>query len=157
MKFARILVRSALFFGLGSCLFSCSGPAGGADPNPSLPPIIQSGFTMLTKGGVDLALDVWRKGGLMEAENKPAVQSAYFKRLDRALGNYRSWEPVELKKISPSSMILYLSMNFDRGAVYARFVLYRTAKDWVVQNMDFSTKPEAIMPWLAFEASGSAE
>ena len=48
-------------------------------------------------------------------------------------------------------MIFYLSMIFDCGVVYASFLVYRAEKDWVVQNMDFNTKPEAIMPWLAFE------
>jgi len=42
-------------------------------------------------------------------------------------------------------------MIFERGIVYARFLVCRADKDWVVQTMDFNTKPEAIMPWLTFE------
>jgi hypothetical protein len=46
--------------------------------------------------------------------------------------------------------VIYLSINYERGAVFARFLLYR-AQDWVVQSMDFNYRPEALMPWLAME------
>jgi hypothetical protein len=48
-------------------------------------------------------------------------------------------------------------VNFEQAAVYGRFLLYRADKGWVVQNMDFSPKPEAIMPWLAFEGGTYGE
>ena len=67
------------------------------------------------------------------------------------LGNYRSHELIHSKAISRASQIVYLSINFERGVVYGRFLVYRADKDWVVQNMDFSERPETIMPWLAFE------
>jgi hypothetical protein len=48
-------------------------------------------------------------------------------------------------------------MNFERSAIYARFMLYRNDKAWVLQNMDFNPRPEAIMPWLAFEGTNYSE
>ena len=83
---------------------------------------------------------------------------AYFRRIDRLLGNYQNFEAIDAKPIGKTSQIVYLSMNFERGAVFAKFTLYRTAKDgWVVQHMDFNTRPEAIMPWLAVSESAPAE
>lgn len=122
----------------------------GADSTPSVPPVIQAGFTSWAKGGVVLAFDAWQKGGFMAGDRKIAAQSNYFKRLDRAIGSYKSYELIETKEIGLSSEIVYLAVNFEQGGVYARFLLYRTDKGWIVQDMDFSTKPEAIMPWLAF-------
>ena len=69
----------------------------------------------------------------------------------RPLGNYKSYELIETKGIGQTSRTVYLSMIFERGIVYARFLVCRADKDWVVQDMDFNTKPEAIMPWLTFE------
>ncbi len=128
-----------------------------AAANPSVPAVVQDGFAAWGKGGSILAFDTWPKGGLLEESRKAASQCDYFKRLDRALGNYRSYELVESKAIGSSSQILYLAMSFERGAVYARFLVYRTEKGWVVQDMDFSTKPETIMPWLAFQPVNYAE
>lgn len=47
-----------------------------------------------------------------------------------------------------STRIVYLSLNFERGAVFASFQVYKAGKGWVVQDMDFNTKPGTIMPWL---------
>ena len=87
----------------------------------------------------------------MEGSNKAAGQAQYLRNLNQALGNYKSHEMLESKGVGRSSQVIYLSINFDRGVVYGRFLMYRAEKDWVVQNMDFSHRPEAIMPWLAFE------
>ena len=66
-------------------------------------------------------------------------------------------EPVEQKAIGKRSQIVYLAVNFERGVVFAKFLLYRTDKNWVVQNLYFDTRPEAIMPWLATEGTKNAE
>ena len=58
---------------------------------------------------------------------------------------------IQTKRISQNATVLYLCINFDHAVMFGRFMMYRTDKDWVVQNMDFSPRPEAMMPWLAFE------
>ena len=123
-----------------------------ADTRSSLPSILETGFSLFTKGGADPALDAWRKGGLAENDSRANAQVAFFRQLDSAIGNYRSHEVIDTKRIGSSSQIFYVGINFERGTVFGRFLLYRTEKDWVVQSMDFSTRPEAIMPGLALEA-----
>ena len=44
-------------------------------------------------------------------------------------------------------------MSFSRGALYASFLIYKADKEWVVQNMEFNTKPEVVMPWLVLEGT----
>ncbi len=143
-----ILIYTVLW---GSILALLHPAAAGASPAP--PPVIETGFAAWAKSGPDLALNAWQKGGLLEGDNKVAGQSRYFRQLDRTLGNYRSYEPIDAKSVGQNSQVVYVSINFEHGAVYARFHLYRAEKNWVVQNMDFSTKPETIMPWLAFEGT----
>jgi hypothetical protein len=76
-------------------------------------------------------------------------EASRFKETVRSLRNYRSLEVIEVKEIGKTSKILYLAMNFERGVLYGRFLLWKSDRDWVVQHIDFSTKPEVIMPWLA--------
>ena len=104
-----------------------------------------------------MALDAWQKGGLIEGDRKVLVEANYFKRINPAIGGFKSYELVEVQKIAQSSQIIYLTINFERAAVYARFLLYRTDQDWVVQNMDFNAKPEAIIPWTALPAGSAAD
>ncbi len=155
MKITTLTLCSALTIAgsitSGLLLWPPRASAVGSSNSP-LPAVIEAGFDTWTKGvGVEVILSTWQRGGLMEGSNKVGAQASYFRTLSQALGNYRSHEVVLSKAIGRSSQVLYLSINFERGAVYGRFLLYRTDKDWVVQNMDFNARPEAIMPWLAFE------
>ena len=157
MNCIRVMLRSNLALAMGCLGMLWLTQAVAAGANSSVPPVIQDGFAGWTKGGALFAFDAWQKGGFLEDSRKAASQSSYFRRLDQALGNYKSYDLVETKAIGPSSQILYLSINFERGAVYARFLVYRTDKAWVVQDMDFTTKPEAIMPWVAFQGVNYSE
>jgi hypothetical protein len=153
-----LLVRALFAVCIESCCLLSPFPSSGADSNQSLPPIIEAGFQSWTKGGgVDAILNGWQRGGLMEGSNKAATQARYFREFSSTLGNYKSYEAIQSKAISQASQVIYLSINFERGVVYGRFLLYRTDKGWVVQNMDFSERPEAIMPWLAVQSGSSNE
>src|SRR5580700_5480598 len=121
-----------------------------AADNTPIPSIIQNGFKSWAARDASYAFDVWKKGGLLETDVKPAQLARYFGQVDNIVGKYKSYETVETKTISASSRIIYLSINFEQAAVYARFLVYQKDSGWVIQNMDFSPKPEAIMPWLAF-------
>jgi hypothetical protein len=154
MKISRLMFRSVLLLlGLGCCcLLPLSHARGAAGASVPVPNIIQNGFSLWAKNRqASWAFDAWKIGGLMERDNKPDTLSRYFSRIDLALGAYKSYEVIETKRISQNSGVIYLSVNFDRAVMFGRFLMYQTDKDWVVQNMDFSPKPEAMMPWLAFE------
>lgn len=157
MNISKLMARSALVIVVACCCVLPQFQAGAADSNAQAPAIIQDGFSLWAKKGVSYAFDAWKIGGLMEDDAKPGSLSRYFGRMDRAVGNFKTYEVIETKRINSSSQIIYLSLNFERAAVYGRFLLYRTDKDWVVQNMDFSPKPEAIMPWLAFAGGAYGE
>ena len=152
MKIIRYRCLSGLLALLGAGFLLLSPLAGGAASSQPLPAVLEAGFVSWTKGGgIDAILMGWQRGGLMEGSGKASAQARIFRNLSSVLGTYRSHETIQTKEISRSSQVIYLSINFERGAVYGRFLMYRTDKDWVVQNMDFSERPEAIMPWLAYE------
>jgi hypothetical protein len=150
-------IRSILALSFGCYWLASLVPAIAADANTSIPPIIQAGFALWPKGGAPMALDAWQKGGLIEGDRKVVAEANYFKRVNPAIGGFKSYELVAVQKIAQSSQIIYLSINFERAVVYARFLLYRPDQDWVVQNMDFSAKPEALIPWAALPAGSSAD
>lgn len=155
MNITRGTLRLGLLFTL--VVGGLALPAANADgADTTVPAIIQDGFKIWAAKDASYAFDVWKKGGLLETDAKPAKLARYFGQMDRLLGNYRSYEIVQSKSISGSSRIIYLSINFEHAAAYGRFHVYQTDKGWVVQNMDFSTRPEAVMPWLAFAAEDTA-
>jgi hypothetical protein len=115
------------------------------------PSIIQKGVAEYERSGAILAFNAWERGGLLEGENGTPGKLRAFKETTDALRSYLSAEKILTKPIGKSSQIVYAALNFKRGAVYMKFWLYRGESDWVVQNFVFSTRPEALMPWLAME------
>jgi len=155
MNIAKSMLRSALLIGVAG--FFTLPLAVASDPPAQIPAIVQKGFALWAeKNAASWAFDAWKIGGLLEGDSKPATLSAYFGRLDQTIGNYKSYEAIDVKPVGRASEILYASIQFEHAAIYGRFLLYRTDKNWVIQNMDFSAKPEAIMPWLAFNGENYA-
>lgn len=158
MKLGMIGNRQVLMACMGGALFLLALKAPTAVADSNLPAVVESGFEAWAKGGaVDAILMSWERGGLLEGSNKASNQARYMRNLSSALGTYKSHELIQGKPISGTSKVLYIAINFQRGVVYARFLVYRAERDWVVQNMDFSERPEAIMPWLAFAGDQSQQ
>jgi len=142
---------SALVFGLTLGCLQSGVRAVAAEPDSPIPPVIQGGFEFFQKQRPEQGVDAWKEGGLVGEEFKSGSRALYFRQAERTLGKYVAYEWVATRMIGKSSKIVYLAINYEHGAVYARFLVYRTEKDWVVQSMNFNTRPEALMPWLAFE------
>jgi hypothetical protein len=157
MNFKNFIVRTLLVLGMVCACWPLILRTRAAEAAPPLPPIIEAGFAVWTKGAaMDGVFNVWQKGGVLEGDSKGAGQANYLRTVIQLAGNYVSHDVLQTKLIGRSSKVIYMEIEFDRAAVYARFLVYRTEKGWVVQSMDFSTRPEALMPWLAIEGDRNA-
>ena len=124
-----------------------------AESTGALPAIIQNGLATYASAGAGPAFDTWRLGGTLETDQRPDVLSDRFARTVKPLGNHVSDDLIQTREISPSSKFVYLEMNFQRGVVYMGFLVFRGEKDWKVQNIEFNTKPDAVMPWLVMQSA----
>jgi hypothetical protein len=50
------------------------------------------------------------------------------------------------REISSRVRILYVTMNYDAGPLFGRFVFYRTARGWIVTSFDFNLDDSKILP-----------
>ena len=105
---------------------------------------------------MDGVFNVWQKGGVLEGDSKGAGQANYLRTVIQMAGNYVSHDVLQTKPIGRASRVIYLEIDFERAVVYARFLVYRTEKGWVVQSMDFSTRRVPLTPWLAIEGDRNA-
>ena len=39
-----------------------------------------------------------------------------------------------------------MEIDFEKGPLFAKFVVYRAAEDWVLVTFTFNTKEELILP-----------
>jgi hypothetical protein len=151
MKIIKFKTAYVLTVGLGLCCVLFCARVSAAESDSAIPSVIRSGFEFFQKQRPEQGVDAWKEGGLVGEEFKSGSHAIYFRQAERTLGKYVSYEWVTTKMVGKSSKVIYLAINYEHGAVYARFLVYRTEKDWVVQSMNFNTRPEALMPWLAFE------
>ncbi|MDB6039568.1 MAG: hypothetical protein JWM99_3409 [Verrucomicrobiales bacterium] len=139
-----------------ACFFAVSQTATAQSDIP-MPDVIKKGLALYEKGGVIVAFDSWQRGGMLENDSAGAAKLRAFKEMTTAIGNYKSSDVVRVRQISNHSRLVYFAMNFNRGVIYAKFLIYQTESDWNVQNMVFGSRPETIMPWLALESENEGQ
>ncbi len=148
MKTSKPIVRCMLAF---TCLF-LAFQAGADDASPRVPSVLQDGFNVWTKKGSSYAFDVWKIGGILEDDSKPSVLSQYFSRMDRTIGNFKSFEVIDTKRVNQTSQIIYLSVNFERAAIYGKVSALPDRQRTGSCRKHGLPAPSrrALMPWLAF-------
>jgi len=152
MKTFKTVALSASILTLALVCLPPMFRARAAETESPIPPVIQSGFPFFEKQHPEQALDAWKAGGLVGQLFPLVANGNYFKQAERTLGKYNSYEWIATKTIGPSSKVIYLSINYAHGAIFARFLVYHGESSWVVQSMNFDTRPETLMPWLTYEA-----
>lgn len=64
-------------------------------------------------------------------------------------GNYQSFEPLLAPQtLTPRIRIYYLALDFEKGPLFAKFVVYRTASGWILTTFNFNVSEDAILPAL---------
>jgi hypothetical protein len=116
---------------LASLLFAVE-PVQAAAPTEPVPPIIQSGFDAYAKGGAEAAVTAWTKGSYAENDKATASSAETFKQVERYTGKYKSFELLDTKEIGTNSKFVFCEMDFERGALFVRFLLYRTDEGWTI-------------------------
>ena len=115
----------------------------------AMPPVILDGLKAYKKSGPEAAIKAWIKGGPMEKKEKESLQyGASFKEIEEYYGSYQTHHLISTKEITPVSQFIILSMDFERGPIFARFLAYKGEKGWLLVSFDFNTKPELILPAL---------
>ena len=61
-------------------------------------------------------------------------------------GTYRAFEIVSTKDLSPKTRVIYLVLDFEKGPLFAKFVVYRSGQAWILAYFNFNTKEELVFP-----------
>lgn len=111
-----------------------------------LPAIIISGLDAYTLEGAEAAVKAWIKGGPNESDPNILTIVDTFKEVESRYGLYTGHEVISIKILTPSSKLVYLQMNYEKGPFFCRFLSYRHAGTWVVSGrLAFDTDPQKIM------------
>ncbi len=121
------------------------------DPNQkrsveNLPTVIVYGLDAYRDKGPDEAVRAWIKGSPLEGSKDALSQSNNLRQVQDYYGAYRTFEVIGSRDISPRTRVLYLVLDYEKGPLFARFVVYRSDDGWILTSFNFNTKQEAILP-----------
>ncbi|HEX4004856.1 MAG TPA: hypothetical protein VHX60_01650 [Acidobacteriaceae bacterium] len=136
--------RFALLFCLAALLVA---PGFAQDANTPVPKILIAGFDAYKMGGPGEALRAWLRGSPNEAGPEATAQFAVLRSAQELYGPYRGFEVVAARQVSPSTRIVYMTVDYDKGPLFAKFLLYRAEpQGWIVTNLLFSTNDTEVLP-----------
>jgi hypothetical protein len=113
-----------------------------------VPKIIQFGLDTYKSEGPEAAVRAWVKGGPFEGSKDSFSQISVLRQIQQSYGSYSGFEVIRIQDVSASVRLIYLTLNFEKGPVFGRFVVYRSQQGSVLTAINFSAKPEEIVPNL---------
>lgn len=113
-----------------------------------LPPVILSGLQGYKDKGPDEAVRIWIKDGPIDGSKEALSQVNNLRQVQDFYGAYQSFEFISGYEIGRRTRILYLTLNFEKGPLFAKFVVYQTNHRWILTSFNFNTKEEMILPPL---------
>jgi hypothetical protein len=121
-------------------------PALGQTPPPPIPGIVAAGLQAYRNNGPEAAIAAWLKGSPIEGSKEALAQANQLREIQDFYGNYRSSDLIAAHAISPTTHIVYIVMNFDKGPLFGKFLTYRTGQGWIVASFSFNTAPDQVLP-----------
>jgi hypothetical protein len=111
-----------------------------------LPPIVVLGLEAYKSNGPEEAVRTWIKGSGIDGSKEALSQANVLLQVQEFYGAYRAFEIVSTKDLSPKTRVIYLVLNFEKGPLFAKFVVYRSGQGWVLAYFNFNTKEELVFP-----------
>lgn len=116
-----------------------------------VPAFIVAGLHAYKEKGPEEAVRVWIKGSGIDGSTDALTQANNLRQVQDFYGSYRDFEVVSIYEITPRTRVVYLVLDFDKGPLFAKFVVYRPDQTWILANFNFNTKEEAILPTAIHE------
>jgi hypothetical protein len=145
------LSRIAYIFATVMFLLAFARYIRGHAPNPQvseIPKIVQFGLETYKSEGPEAAVRAWVKGGPFDGNKDMFSQITFLRQIQQSFGSYTSFEVIRIQDISASVRVIYLTLSFEKGPVFGRFIVYRSQQGSVLTALNFSAKPEEIVPNL---------
>jgi hypothetical protein len=111
-----------------------------------LPPIVVLGLEAYKSSGPEEAVRAWTKGSAIDGSKDAISQANLLRQIQEFYGAYRAFEIVSTTDLSPKTRVVYLVLDFEKGPLFAKFVVYRSGQGWVLAYFNFNTKEELVFP-----------
>jgi hypothetical protein len=112
----------------------------------NIPKIVQAGLDAYKTGGPDEAVRVWIRGSALEGSKEVGSYLTTLHQTQELYGNFRGYELIGIRVVSSTSYVVYLTLDYDRGPLFAKFRVYRTGLGSILTGMVLNTDEDAVLP-----------
>jgi len=146
------MLKHALLF--SSCLLVCGQLSSVAQTSGSsskktgdeIPVIILEGAAAYKDKGPDEAIKAWIKGSPIDGSKEALSQANSLRQIQDFYGPYQSMDLISSRNVTPKTRVLYFVFNFEKGPLFAKFVIYHSEQGWILTTFNFNTKADSILP-----------
>lgn len=117
-----------------------------APSKDDLPANVLAGMDALRSDGPDDAVKFWVKGSVLESSKDALTQANNLRDIQGTFGRFQYFDLIRLQDLSSRVRVAYMVMNYERGPLFARFVLYHATPGWVPVSFQFDTDDTKILP-----------
>lgn len=117
-----------------------------SDGGSALPKIVAAGFDSYRTAGPDEAMRVWLRNSPLEGTADVGTQEQILHAAGGRFGPWRAYEVISIRPVSPTTRIVYMTLDYDKGPLFAKFVLYHSGVGWIVTNLLFSPNDAEVLP-----------
>jgi hypothetical protein len=128
------------------CMLTAPRAHSQAENGTPAPKILVNGFEAYRAAGPDEAMRVWLHNSPLEGTPDVEKQVQILHTAQGRFGQWRGFDIVSIRPVSASTRILYMTLDYDKGPLFAKFVLYHTEPGWIVTNMIFSPDDAEVLP-----------
>jgi hypothetical protein len=115
-------------------------------PRPDLPPVLIEGMRGYKQMGPDEAVRQWIKNSPIDGSKDALSQSNILRQVQDFYGPFEYFEVIQDQDLTPHIRVIYLSLNYQKGPLFGKFVFYRTNATWILTSFNFNSKEDQILP-----------
>ncbi|NBW78584.1 MAG: hypothetical protein EBR27_06175 [Betaproteobacteria bacterium] len=109
--------------------------------------LVEAGAAAYVKDGASAAVQVWVEGSALQGNTQALSQANSLRQVEDFFGKPTSYEVVAENPIGSRSRLILFVINYQKGALYARFQAYQIdGGKWVTTEFKFQTEAANIFP-----------
>jgi len=111
-----------------------------------VPQVVFDGLAELRRDRLDDAENAWRKDSSFL---QPGAASGALRTFKQNDGEFQDFEVIAINEVAQRTRVVYLVLNYERQPHFARFIAYRTAKEWILLQLDLNIDMATMQADLA--------
>jgi len=137
---------SFLIVVLSCTLFFAGSASAQSVARTDIPPVLLSGMEAYKPGNPEQGIKAWMKNSPLEGTQAATDEATNLRQAQNVYGAFQWFDVISNREVSARVRIIYLTMNYEAGPLFSRFVFYRTDRGWIVTSFDFNLDDTKILP-----------